>query len=148
MDSRFVLMIANFRSDKLNDVEKRLEKLDVERINVCKVRGFGEYHNYFAPNWLDYEVRVEIFTKREEVDAIAQAIMDAAHTGCAGDGVVAVLPIDTLYLIRTRSEATAETFWPKGHGNLIPDAKQAVGGQDTNVLQAAQGAQSPWARPG
>ena len=73
--------------------------------------------------------------------------MDGAHTGCAGDGVVAVLPIDTLYLIRTRSEATAETFWPKGHGNLIPDANQAGGGRDANVLQAAQGALSPWARP-
>jgi nitrogen regulatory protein P-II 1 len=124
MDSRFALIIANFRSDKLKDVEKRLEKLDVERINVCRVKGFGEYHNYFAPNWLEYEVRVEIFTKREEVEAIAQAIMDAARTGTGlpGDGVVAVLPIDTLYLIRTGSEATAETFWPKGHGNLIPEA--------------------------
>ena len=86
MDSRFVLIIANFRSDRLNDVEKRLEKLDVERLNVCKVKGFGEYHNYFAPNWLEYEVRVEIFTKRAEVDAIARAIMDAAHSGCAGEG--------------------------------------------------------------
>ncbi len=57
MDSSFALIIANFRSDKLKDVEKRLEKLDVERINVCKVKGFGD-HNYFAPNWLEYEVRV------------------------------------------------------------------------------------------
>lgn len=119
MDSRFVLIIANFRSDKLNDVEKRLEKLGVERINVSRVRGFGEYHNYFAPNWLDYEMRLEIFTKRAEAELIAQAIMEAAHTGIAGDGVVAVLPIDTLYLIRTRSEATPETFWPTGAKDSI-----------------------------
>lgn len=125
MDSSFALIIANFRSDKLKDVEKRLEKLDVERINVCRVKGFGEYHNYFAPNWLEYEVRVEIFTKREEVEAIAQAIMDAARTGLPGDGVVAVLPIDRLYLIRTHSEATAETFWPKGHGNPIAEANRS-----------------------
>lgn len=125
MDSSFALIIANFRSDKLKDVEKRLEKINVERINVCKVKGFGEYHNYFAPNWLEYEVRVEIFTKREEVEAIAQAIMDAARTGLPGDGVVAVLPIETLYLIRTGSEATAETFWPKGHGDLIPEANRS-----------------------
>jgi nitrogen regulatory protein P-II 1 len=122
MDGGFALIIANFRSDKLDNVEKRLERLDVERLNVCKVRGFGEYHNYFARNWLDYEVRVEIFTKREQVEPIVQAIMDAAHTGIPGDGVVAVLPIDALYLIRTRSQATPETFWPKGHGDLIPDA--------------------------
>ena len=107
------LVIANIRSDKLNDVEKRLEKLNVERINVAKVKGFGEYHNFFAPNWLTTEVRVEIFTKTEEVDAVASAIMEAAHTGVPGDGVVAVLPIERLYLVRTRCEATPENFWPR-----------------------------------
>jgi nitrogen regulatory protein P-II 1 len=111
MDANFSLIIANIRSEKLHDVEKRLERLGVERINVCKVRGFGEYHNFFAPNWLTTEVRIEIFTKKHEVEAIASAIMDAAHTGVPGDGVVAVLPIDKLYLIRTRSEATPESFW-------------------------------------
>jgi nitrogen regulatory protein P-II 1 len=112
MEHQFFLVIANFRNDKLAEVEKRLERLGVERINVCKVKGFGEYHNFFAPNWLDAEVRLEVFTKAEEVDAVASAIMDAAHTGVPGDGVVAALPIDRLYLIRTRSEATRETFWP------------------------------------
>lgn len=42
MEGRFFLIIANFREDRLADVEKRLEKLGVERINVCKVKGFGE----------------------------------------------------------------------------------------------------------
>jgi len=125
MNSRFVLIIANFRSYKLKDVEKQLEKLGVERINISRVRGFGEYHNYFAPNWLDYETRVEVFTKREEAETIAQAIMAAAHTGHAGDGVVGVLPIDTLYLIRARSEATPETFWPKGHGDAALERRGA-----------------------
>lgn len=113
MDGTFSLIVANFRSDKLNDVEKSLERLGVERINVCKVKGFGEYHNFFAPNWLTTEVRLEIFTKKDEVEAVASAIMDAAHTGVPGDGVVAVLPLDKLYLIRTRSEATLESFWPR-----------------------------------
>ena len=56
---------------------------------------------------------LEIFTKTDEVEAVASAIMDAAHTGVPGDGVVAVLPIDKLDLIRTRSEATLESFWPR-----------------------------------
>lgn len=111
MDAR--LIIANFPSDKLQQVEKKLEQIGVERINVSKVKGFGEYHNYFAPNWLNLEVRIEIFTKKEEVNAITSAIMDVAHTGLPGDGVIAVVPIEKLYLIRTRSEATSETFWPQ-----------------------------------
>lgn len=115
MDGGFSLIIANFRREKLNEVEKKLERLGVERINVSKVRGFGEYHNHFAQNWLDSEVRVEIFTKNHEVETIASAIMEAASTGFPGDGVVAVLPINKLFLIRTRSEATPETFWPREH---------------------------------
>ena len=111
MDAR--LIIANFRSDKLQEVEKALERISVERINVTKVKGFGEYHNFYAPNWLTNEVRVEIFTKKEEVESITSAIMNAAHTGVSGDGVVAVVPIEKLYLIRTRSEATEDTFWAR-----------------------------------
>lgn len=107
------LIIANFRNDKLKEVEKKLEALGVERINVSKVKGFGEYHNFFAANWLTEEVRVEIYTRREEVDAIVATIVEAAHTGVPGDGVVAILPIEKLYLIRTRAEATPETFWPR-----------------------------------
>lgn len=112
METGFSLIIANFRREKLDEVEKKLERMGVERINVSRVRGFGEYHNYFAHNWLENEVRVEIFTKNHEVDSIVSAIMDAACTRCPGDGVVAVMPIQKLYLIRARSEATPETFWP------------------------------------
>lgn len=109
MDAR--LIIANFPRDKLEAVEKKLERTGVERINVSKVKGFGEYHNFYAPNWLNDEVRVEIFTRKDEVEKIVSAILDVAHTGLPGDGVVAVVPIDKLYLIRTRAEATPDTFW-------------------------------------
>ena len=80
------------------------------------MRGFGEYHNYYARNWLENEVRIEIFTKRHEVEAVVSVITHAARageTGFPGAGVVAVLPIEKLYLIRTCSEATPETFWPR-----------------------------------
>lgn len=116
MESEFSLIIANFRSERLEGVEKALEQLGVERINVAKVKGFGEYHNYFARNWLDSEVRVEIFTKTHKVEKVVCAIMASARTGATGypgDGVVAVLPIEKLYLIRTACEATPDSFWPK-----------------------------------
>jgi nitrogen regulatory protein P-II 1 len=120
MNSEFSLIIANFRSEKLKAVEKELERLAVERINVSKVTGFGEYHNYFAPNWLEREVRMEIFTKKHEVQTVVSAIMEKSRTGTTGlpgDGVVAVLPIEKLYLIRTCAEATPETFWGSNVGS-------------------------------
>jgi nitrogen regulatory protein P-II 1 len=107
------LIVAIIRRDRLEAVEEKLQKIGVERINVSKVKGYGEYRDFFARDWMVEEVRIEIFTKQEEVDGITTAIMDAAHTGLPGDGVVAVVPLDKLFLIRTRYEATPEEFWPK-----------------------------------
>ena len=111
MDVRII--VAIIRRDKLEEVEKKLEDIGVERISVSKVKGYGEYHDFFARNWMVEEVRVEIFTRKDEVESIATAIMDAAHTGLPGDGVVAVIPVEKFFLIRTRSEATPEEFWPR-----------------------------------
>jgi nitrogen regulatory protein P-II 1 len=106
-------VVAFIRRDKLEDVERRLREIGVERINVYKVKGYGEYHDFFTRDWMVEEVRVDIFTRADEVEAVVAAIMDAAHTGLPGDGVIAVIPIEKFYLIRTRSEATPAEFWPR-----------------------------------
>jgi len=107
------LIIAVIRRDKLEEVEKKLQDMGVERITVSKIKGFGEYHDFFAQNWMVEEVRIEVFTRKDEVEAVTAAIMDAAHTGLPGDGIVAVVPIDKFFLIRTRAEATPQEFWPR-----------------------------------
>ncbi|MBI4291863.1 MAG: P-II family nitrogen regulator [Betaproteobacteria bacterium] len=107
------LIVAIIRADKLDDVEEKLKPMCVERFNVSKVRGYGEYRNFFSRDWVSEEVRIEIFTRQHKVDAVTTAIMEAAHTGIPRDGVVAVVPIDKLYLVRSRSEVTPENFWPK-----------------------------------
>lgn len=55
---------------------------------------------------------MEIFTRKDEAEAIATAILDTAHTGLPGDGIVAVIPTEKFYLIRTRAQATPSEFWP------------------------------------
>lgn len=110
MDIRII--VAIIRRDRLEQVEKKLQDIGVERINVTKVKGYGEYHDFFARSWMVEEVRIEICTRADEVEAITAAIMNAAHTGLPGDGIVAVMPVDKLFLIRTRAEATPEEFWP------------------------------------
>ena len=107
------LIVAMIRRDRLENVEKSLQDIGVERINVSKVKGYGEYHDFFARNWMVEEVRIEVFTRKDEVESITTAIMEAAHTGLPGDGVVAVIPVEKFFLIRTRSEATPEEFWPR-----------------------------------
>ena len=107
------LITAIFPRDRLEAVEKTLQAIGVERIDVSKVRGYGEYRNFYARDWLIDEVKLDIFTRTDEVESITTAIMDGAHTGEPGDGIVAVVPIEKFYLIRTRSEATSDEFWPK-----------------------------------
>lgn len=114
MDIR--LVIAIIRSEKLEEVEARLQDIGVERVNVSKVKGYGEYHDFFARDWMVEEVRIEIFTRKDEAETITAAILDAAHTGVPSDGVVAIVPVEKFFLVRTRSEATPEEFWPKRNG--------------------------------
>ena len=107
------LIVAIIRRNKLEAVEQKLKETGVERINVTKVKGYGEYHDFFARDWMVEEVRLEIFTRNNAVEKIAATIMDAAHTGLPGDGVVAVVPVEKFFLIRTRAEATPQEFWPR-----------------------------------
>ena len=107
------LIIATFPRDRLEAVEDKLREIDVERVDVCKVRGYGEYRNFYTRDWMVDEVRLDIFTKHDEVDGITTAIMNGARSDLPGAGVVAVVPVEKFLLIRTGAEATPEEFWPK-----------------------------------
>lgn len=100
-------VVAIIRTDKLGEVEERLKKIQVRGISVTRGKGYGEYANFFTPDWSVTHARLEIYCKASRTDEIAGAIMDAAHTGLAGDGIVAVIPVERLYRIRSRTEANA-----------------------------------------
>ena len=111
MDIKHV--IAIFPRDRLEEVEQKLREANVERVDVSKVKGYGEYRNFYARDWMVDEVRVDVFTRRDEVDGVTAAIMAGAHSDLPGAGIVAVVPVEKLFLIRTRAEATPGEFWPK-----------------------------------
>lgn len=106
MESKKITAII--RNSVLGKVEERLQSLGVKGISVSRVTGYGEYANLFRSDWMVPHYRLEIFAKTPQTDAIVTAIMEAAHLGMAGDGIVAVLPVERLYRIRTKSEATDE----------------------------------------
>ena len=101
-------IVAIIRNQFLEEVEDRLVEMRVKGISVTKVKGYGEYANFFNPGWLMTHSRLEIFTEEARVDEIAEAIMEVANTGMEGDGIVAVIPVTKLYRIRTKSEMTPE----------------------------------------
>lgn len=99
---------AIIRSDVLEKVEKKLQEIGVQGISVTKVKGYGEYADFYSKDWMVSHARIEIFTHESQADSIAQDIMETAQLGFEGDGIVAVLPVEKLYRIRTRTEAKVD----------------------------------------
>jgi nitrogen regulatory protein P-II 1 len=97
-------IIAIIRSGLLRDVEERLKKIGVRGLTVTRVKGYGEDKAIWAQDWLGEHARIEIFADKIKADAIAAAIMEVAHTGAPGDGIICVLPVEKIFRIRTKFE--------------------------------------------
>ena len=95
---------AIFRFELLDKVEKKLQELGVKGLSVTKVKGYGEYADFYAKDWLTAHARIELFLKEADAEITAKAIMDAASLDMEGDGIVAILPVEKLYRIRTKTE--------------------------------------------
>jgi nitrogen regulatory protein P-II 1 len=52
--------------------------------------------------------RLELYCEASRANVIGQAIIDAAHTALAGDGIVVVIPVEKMYRIKTTAEAKFE----------------------------------------
>ena len=101
-------VVAIIRTDRLGQVEERLKKIRVRGISVSKGKGYGEYANFFTSDWCSTHARLEIYCKGSRTDEIVKTIMDAGHSGLAGDGLVAVNPVEKVYRIRTMAEANGD----------------------------------------
>jgi nitrogen regulatory protein P-II 1 len=105
---KFRKVTAILRPERLEAVEECLKRLNVPGVSVTKVKGFGEYANFYENDWLCTHVRVEVFVGVRQAEDVANAILDAAHTGLEGDGIVAVLPVEAVYHIRTKEKCEYE----------------------------------------
>lgn len=108
MESDFRKIIAIIRKGHLEAVEKRLEDIGIKGLTVTQVKGFGEYANFFTRDWMCAHARISIIARRDATDKIVETILEAAHTGNAGDGIVSVIPVEQVYRIRTKKPAVAD----------------------------------------
>ena len=104
----FRKVTAIIRSTVLEKIELALREIGIKGISVTKVKGYGEYANFYAQDMMVGHARIENFTSAEKAGQIAATIMDAAHTGIPGDGIVAILPVEKLLHIRSKAEARPE----------------------------------------
>lgn len=101
----FYKVSAIIRSSSLEEVEAHLQQKNIRGITVTPVKGYGDYRNFFASDWMKPFVKIEIFTERGR--AVADAIVEAAHSGQPGDGVVAIERIEDVIRIRERRSLAA-----------------------------------------
>ncbi|MCO6414508.1 MAG: P-II family nitrogen regulator [Thiogranum sp.] len=103
MDFRKITAII--RIGKAEQVEQTLKSIGVPGMSCTHVKGYGEYANFYSSDWQVEHARVEIFVRASQADEVARTIMEAARTGVSGDGIVAVLPVEHLYHIKTGEES-------------------------------------------
>jgi nitrogen regulatory protein P-II 1 len=102
------LVVAIIKPFRLDEVKAALLSAGIQGMTVTEVRGFGrqrghtevyrgaEYQIDFVP-----KVRLEILVDDGDAERVVQAIMEHARTGQIGDGKLWVVPVDSVYRIRT-----------------------------------------------
>ncbi|MGH8976936.1 MAG: P-II family nitrogen regulator [Acidimicrobiia bacterium] len=110
------LIVAIIKPFKLDDVKDALTGLGLQGLTVSEVQGFGRQRGHTevyrgAEYTVDFvpKVKVEILVGDGEAEQVAQGLIEAARTGKIGDGKVWVVPVDSVYRIRT-GEAGADAL--------------------------------------
>jgi len=105
------MIIAIIKPFKLDDVRDALAEAGVQGMTVTEVRGFGRQKGHTelyrgAEYVVDFlpKLRLEIAVPDERVEAVVEAIADAAASGRIGDGKIFVQPLDSAIRIRTGEE--------------------------------------------
>jgi len=105
------LVVAIIRPEKLEEVQKALNAVDVYLMTVTDVRGCGRQRGY-TEVYRGQEVQIRLLPKLKLeiaitdafVEATVEAIVHAARTGETGqigDGKIFVLPLEDAVRIRT-----------------------------------------------
>ncbi|HXX57134.1 MAG TPA: P-II family nitrogen regulator [Thermodesulfovibrionales bacterium] len=93
------LVNAVVRTTSLERIVKSLETLGIRQLTILEIKGVGEQAQVFT-SYSVYKM-IQMIIPDESVNEISSVILDNAHTGLAGDGYIAVLPIESLIDIQT-----------------------------------------------
>ncbi len=99
---------AIIRPFKLEDVKLALVNAGIVGMTVTEVRGFGrqkgQVERYrgseFTVEFLQ-KLKIEVVVADEKINAVLQAIANAAKTGEIGDGKIFISPVESVVRIRT-----------------------------------------------
>lgn len=102
------LITAIIKPFKLDDVREALADNGVQGITVTEVKGFGRQKGHTelyrgAEYVVDFlpKVKVEVAVDDGRLEAVLDAIRNAANSGKIGDGKLFVTPLEDVIRIRT-----------------------------------------------
>jgi nitrogen regulatory protein P-II 2 len=105
------LILAIIQPSKLEAVKEALSKVEVFRLTIVDVQGFGRqkgrsevYRGHELTVNLVRKVQLQIAVNEDFVEPTVNAIMEAGRTGAEGrigDGKIFILPLDDCIRIRT-----------------------------------------------
>ena len=105
------LVMAIIKPFKLDDVREALSEIGVQGITVTEVKGFGRQKGHTelyrgAEYVVDFlpKLKLEVAVPDDRVEAVVEAIADAAASGRIGDGKIFVQSLDQAIRIRTGEE--------------------------------------------
>lgn len=94
------MVIAVVRTDSTDKIIESLKKIGVRGASFAAVNGVGD-QTPFKQHYVIH-TRIEIIAPDDEVIGISNVILEHAHTGKQGDGMIAVLPVANMLKIRTK----------------------------------------------
>jgi nitrogen regulatory protein P-II 1 len=102
------LVTAVIKPFKLDEVRAALTAFGVSGLTVSQSSGYGRQRGHTevyrgAEYTVDFlpKVRIEILVDDDEVERVAEKLMETARTGKIGDGKVWVVPVEHVWRIRT-----------------------------------------------
>lgn len=107
MRAKMKLIIAYVKEERFPDVKRALDKAEVFRVSVSRIRGSGQQKGYVesyrgvkAEVHLLPKIRLEMAVNDSFVEKTIGAIIEGARTGEIGDGKILVLPLEECIRIR------------------------------------------------
>jgi nitrogen regulatory protein P-II 1 len=94
------MVIGVIRSNCLKNIVKELEKINIREMTISEVKGIGEQATIF--NAYAIHNLILIIVPDEKVSEVEDIMLEHAREGIAGDGIVAVCPVDYMVKIKTK----------------------------------------------
>jgi len=96
------LVTAIVRTAALETIVKSLEDAGIKGMTISEVKGTGEQVQLYRPYTI--HTKIEAFIPDDTVEEATGIILEHASSGMAGDGILAVTPVDHMFNIRTKGK--------------------------------------------